>query len=190
MIRRLVVCGFLSEAMELYRHFPKQMYKNVNDNNSVSQIQRLFLASFLDPNTVPPHEVSHLKPDVVKHEATGVMYHGGENSSFIHALVVKALVNLGEEHVCEYVDEPTQLSVDIFIPSRNLVLEVQGPSHYITDLATGETKMRPEDEFKVSVLQARGYRVADLSIHDFGRKNATRNADSFVSNLLAQFPHH
>jgi very-short-patch-repair endonuclease len=101
---------------------------------------------------------------------------------------VSALKRLKEVHVSEYVDEPTQLTVDIYIPDRNLVIEVQGPSHYITDLKTGQTHLRQEDEFKLSVLKKRGYNVELISIHDFGRKNATRNADNMIGDIVNRWP--
>ena len=187
-IRRLVACGFFKEAMELFSHFPPDAYTGMSSGNAVSQIQRLFLSSFLDPVTVPPEHVAFLKPDSVKHELTFSTTR--EQSSYIHTLAVNALVGLNVPHVSELVDEPTQLVVDIYVEQKNLAIEVQGPSHYITDLKTGTLRLRPEDEFKINVLKARGYQVAILSIHDFGRNNATRNAENAIRGLLDQFPDH
>lgn len=187
-IRRLVTCGFFEEAMELFSHFPPTDYLNLTSKNAVSQIQRLFLASFVDPVTVPVEKIAFLKPDGVKHELTFSTFRGGEQSSYIHTLAVTALNGLKVEHISELVDEPTQLVVDIYVPSKNLAIEVQGPSHYITDLKTGERRLRPEDDFKISVLKARGYQVAILSIHDFGRNNATRNAENCIAELLSRYP--
>jgi hypothetical protein len=188
-IRRLVACGFYTDAMELFRQFPREEYEKIlRERNAASQIQRLFFASFLNPEIVLPEEVLFLKPRAGEHETSSLTVSAGEPSSFVHALAVKALKQLGVNHVSEHVDEPTQLMIDIYVPDRNLVIEVQGPSHYITDLASGETKLRPEDKFKIAVLKARGYRVGILSVHEFGRMNATRNAENTVREFLEAFP--
>ena len=190
LIRRLVVCGYLREAMELFRHFPPSAYTSMRDRNAVSQIHRLFVASFIDPETVPPAEVACLKPDAVAHEATSVVYHQEavqQGSSFVHSLLVASLTRLGVEHVSEFEDPKSALVIDVFVPQLNLAIEVQGPSHYITDLASGQRRLRPEDEFKIKALRSLGYQVEQVSVYDFGRNFATRNADAKVTEILNKY---
>jgi hypothetical protein len=192
LIRRLVVCGYFTEAMELFRQFSKTDYLAVKDALSVSQIYRLYLASFLEPSKIDRSEVEFLRRDTllsdvanhVAYDSNGV---NSSNSSYIHGLVVNALRRNQIEHVSEYLEPKTWLPIDIYIPSLNLGIEVQGPSHYITDLETGEPKLRPEDEFKLAVLRSVDVRIETISIHDFGRNHATRNADKFIMDIINRF---
>ena len=186
-IRRLVVCGYLQEAMDLWSHFPPSAFATLTARNELTQIYRLFLASFIDPITVPPTAVACLKRDCVRLESSVSQQHGLAQSSFIHSLVVGALTRLGVDHVSEFVHEETLLVIDVFVPSLNLAIEVQGPSHYITDLATGQTTLRPEDAFKLKVMKAVGLNVELLTVYDFGRNNATRNADAKIAQLLDSY---
>ena len=185
LIRRLVVCGFYVEAMEVFESFPIKSFLNLNKRNSISQIHRLFAASFIAPDIVSPRKVSGLRGLSANIELTSVSAHQVGGSSFIHNLVVNALNRLQVEHVSEYVDEECLLVIDIFVPSLKLAIEVQGPSHYITDLADGSRKLRPEDEFKLAVLSKRGYKIEQLSVFDFGRNHATRNADDRIREIIA-----
>ena len=196
-IRRLVVCGFYSEAMEMFAHFPPGEYTALTDITAISQIHRLFLASFLRPDIVPREAVDMLKRTANDMETTHVVYRseasGTENgqhgigSSFIHNLVVNALNRLKISHVSEYSDPESLLDIDIYVPSLKLAIEVQGPSHFVTDLATGVSRLRPEDEFKLAVMRTRGMHVEQLSVYDFGRHNATRNADAKIRQLVQQY---
>jgi len=193
-IRRLVICGYYSEAIELFNHFtPKQYMDYVSQNpTGRNQIYRLFLSSFLAPEIVPRSAVEFLKTDAVRTESQSQTFYDmtgihGSNSSFIHTLVVNNLNKLGLESVSEYIEPETMLSVDIFVPSLKLGIEVQGPSHFITDLETGETRMRPEDRFKINVLSKVGINMEIVSIHDFGRKNATRNSEQFILSLISKY---
>ena len=183
LIRRLVVCGFFSEAMEVFESFPEKSFLRMNKRNSISQIHRLFAASFIAPDIVCPSKVSGLRQLSAKSELTSVCSYAAA-SSFIHNLVVNALNRLGVDHVSEFVDQESLLMIDIFVPSLQLAIEVQGPSHYLTDLASGSRRLRPEDEFKLSVLRKRGYKVEQLSVFDFGRNHATRNADDRIREIL------
>jgi hypothetical protein len=201
LIRRLVVCGYYAEAYEIFSQFPVEDYVDFLANLDgasgsgfcVSQIYRLYLASILRPDLVPPEKVSPLRTELVRtqtesqtgYDSTGIST--GTQSSFIHTLVVNALGRLGIESVSEYIDPISLLTVDIYVPSLKLGIEVQGPSHYITDLETGETNLRPEDQFKLDVLEKVGIKIEMISIHDFGRLNATRNSDQFVQNIIAKY---
>jgi hypothetical protein len=195
-IRRLVICGYFVEAMELFRHFTKEDYTSFIATNSTArnQIYRLFLASFVAPEIVPRSEVEFLQTDAVRTDTesqtmfdlTGGLS-GASNSSFIHTLVVNSLSKLGYESVSEYFDPETMLSIDIYVPALRLGIEVQGPSHFITDLSSGETRMRPEDRFKIAVLNKVGINMEIVSIHDFGRMNATRNSGQYISNLISKY---
>jgi len=205
LIRRFVVCGYYKEAFELFNQFPMEAYlehlKKPKSSNSVSQIYRLYLASIVAPEIVPRTAVECLRIDAVRANIESqTMYDamGGsrsanaaaaasQNSSFIHTLVVNALGRLGLETVSEYIEPTSLLTVDIYVPSLSLGIEVQGPSHYITDLATGETCLRPEDGFKIKVLEKVGIKIEMVSIHDFGRNNATRNSDEFVCQLIQKY---
>ena len=184
-IRRLVVCGFIQEAMELYSHFPPEEFSAVSSNSEKSQIYRLFLASFVYPEIVPMDRVACLKnlgSRTYDDPTTS-------SSSFLHQLVVDSLNRLNIRHVSEYIHPETLVEIDIFVPSLNLAIEVQGPSHYLTDLHTGERKLRIEDEFKSRVLKAVGINVELLGVYGFGRNNATRNADTKVSELIHKYTH-
>ena len=191
MIRRLVACGYFSEAMELFDHFPQSAYQQVTDPKCVSQIHRLFLASFVKPEIVTPERVRFLREISENVESSTVTYsdeaRAVETSSFIHNLLVTTLSRLGVEVVSEYIDPESLVMIDVFVPSLNLAIEVQGPSHYITDLKTGERRLRIEDEFKLDVIRARGYHLEQVSVYDFGRNNATRNADRAISQVLAKY---
>jgi hypothetical protein len=186
LIRRLVVCGFYAEAMEVFESFPTEKFLEMKKRNSISQIHRLFAASFIAPAIVTPSKVSRLRDLSANVELTSVAAHQSSGSSFIHNLAVNALNRLGVEHVSEFVDTESLLVIDIYVPALKLAIEVQGPSHYILDLADKSRKLRPEDEFKLEVLRARGYKIEQLSVFDFGRNHATRNADERIKEILIQ----
>ena len=183
-IRRLVVCGYPKEAMEVFSHFPKSEFATLSSRNEISQIYRLYLASFLWPEIVDRSAVVCLRRENLLRDEDSLAFKG---SSFIHALVVGALNRLGVEHVSEYIEPETLLMIDIYIPSLNLAIEVQGPSHYIFDLRSGKHVMRPEDSFKGNVLKSVGLHVEELSVHEFGRNSATRNADDKISQILSKY---
>jgi hypothetical protein len=192
-IRRLVICGYFAEAIELFHYFEPKEYADFIATNSTcrNQIYRLFLASFVS-EIVPRSQVEFLQTDAVRSETESQTLYdmsgiNGSTSSFIHTLVVNTLTRLGYESVSEYYEPETMLSIDIYVPSLKLGIEVQGPSHFITDIASGVTRMRPEDRFKIEVLNKVGINMEIVSIHEFGRKNATRNADFYIENLISKY---
>ena len=72
--------------------------------------------------------------------------------------------------------------VDIYIPSENLCLEVQGPQHY--NFAGQPTK---KTAAKTKVLQHLGYRVHNIdALHILNVHNEFRDSDRTVRMLMKQ----
>jgi hypothetical protein len=98
------------------------------------------------------------------------------SSSVLHRQASDAVKKLKYDHVSEYQETVTGYMIDIYIPSINVGIEVQGPTHFVTDIETGASVLRPADIFKHKVLsKVSGMRIVQATPWNFGPKVNTRN---------------
>jgi hypothetical protein len=96
--------------------------------------------------------------------------------STLHRQASEALLKLEIEHVSEFKEETSGYVIDMYIPSTNTAVEVQGPTHFLTDLVTGASVLRPADSFKHDVLRkVAGFRIVQATPWNFGPKVQARN---------------
>ena len=89
-------------------------------------------------------------------------------SSRLHAKVSQILKSAGVAHE----NEKTLLGglvVDICLP--NLVLEIQGPTHYLANLETGQTELKGASHWKEALLAQTGWVVRRVFHEDLKNKS-------------------
>lgn len=71
------------------------------------------------------------------------------------------------------------ISVDCYIPSKNLVIEVQGPSHYSLD---GSLNVRSEKQ--AELIKKLGFKYQVVSYKDWGELKDDDAKKAFIKNLM------
>ena len=59
-------------------------------------------------------------------------------------------------------------SLDLAQPESKLAVEVDGPSHYLKDMSSGEALVNGATRFKTRLLRSFGWTVAHISFLDWG----------------------
>ena len=76
---------------------------------------------------------------------------------------------MGWNHSFEHETEEG-FSLDLAQPDAKLAVEVDGPSHYLTDLSSGEIIINGPTRFKARQLRSFGWTVAHISYLDWDHK--------------------
>lgn len=101
--------------------------------------------------------------------------------SRIHLDVVAVLRSM--DITCKYEYEIKDLNlVDIFIPSKNLIIEVNGPSHYIP----GGYSLRGSTYVKSAVLSKLGFIVGNIHHQDWSELKGLEAKRQFIKNLIKE----
>jgi hypothetical protein len=162
-------------ALALFRSLPLSAWERLAAEAPMnrSQLYHLYLASLVDPQVVlRPTEREFLfsLQDSFSSTTEDML------SSTLHRQASESLQKLRVDHLSEFKEEKTGYVVDMYIPSTKTAVEVQGPTHFLTDLATGASVLRPADTFKHDVLRrVAGFRIVQATPWNFGPKIRTRN---------------
>ena len=71
------------------------------------------------------------------------------------------------------------ISVDCYIPSKNLVIEVQGPSHYSAD---GSLNVKSEKQ--AELIKKLGFKYQVISYKDWDELKDVTAKKAFIKNLM------
>ena len=174
LIWELATNGLVESALKLLRSRPIKHWKDEVDRAPVasSQLYSLYLASLAHRARMEPLEEQFLLTLQSSFSDSSEKI----SSSVLHRQASDALKELKIEHVSEYKEPVSGFVVDMFIPSRNMAIEVQGPSHYLTDLVSGQAVLRPADKLKHRVLQeVANMKVIQITPWNFGPKIRVSN---------------
>lgn len=175
LIWELVTNQLSQSALRVFRSKPLCLWQECGDKDALiqSQLYHMYLASLVDPTLdLTQKEVQFLKSlrDSFS-SATGDM-----SSSTLHKNASEALRKLEYKHISEYKEPISGYLIDTFVPEENAGIEVQGPTHFITDLETGASILRPADAFKHEVLRkVSGMRIVQATPWNFGPKLKQKN---------------
>ena len=162
--------GLFASAVKFFRSNTLDAWKAqaASDPNIASQLYHLYLASLLQKSP----GLSLAESDWLL-SLQGAFSSISENmlSSQLHVQASDALNRLDISHVSEFREPLTGYVIDVFVPSLKLGIEVQGPTHFITDLETGSSILRPADSFKHTLLKKiAGIPILQLTPWNFGRR--------------------
>ena len=171
----MVTNRLFESAFKFFRSKPIGEWRKIASisSSNASQIYHLFLASLvgesLKLNSGELAFLNSLQPAFS--QTTDDM-----SSSVLHRQSSDALRELGLEHVSEYKEPVSGFVIDSFIPSLNIGLEVQGPTHFITHLQSEAVLLRPADRFKHEVLRrVTSMRIVQATPWNFGPKLRKKN---------------
>ena len=74
-------------------------------------------------------------------------------------------------------------SLDLAQPESKLAVEVDGPSHYLTDLSRGESVVNGATRFKSRLLRSFGWTVARISVCDWQHKSEAERRQLVAAKL-------
>lgn len=175
LIWELTTCGLVSSALELFRSRPIDYWTRQIKKEQIgaSQLYHLYLGSLVDDACIlTPNELEYLK----SLRSSFAITTDDMLSSVLHRQASAAVKKLKYEHVSEYQEPVSGYVVDIYIPELNLGIEVQGPTHFVTDIETGASILREPDRFKERVLgKVAGMRIVHATPYNFGPKVKGRN---------------
>jgi len=170
LIWELVTNNLTSSALKLFRNRPLEFWESQirEQPMNASQLYHLYLGCLLEGNCdFTQKEISFLK----SLQSAFSSITEDMSSSVLHRQASDAVRNLKYEHVSEYNEPKTGYVVDIYIPNLGVAVEVQGPTHFLTDVETGAMMLRPPDIFKQNVLRkVGGLRVVHATPFNFGPK--------------------
>jgi hypothetical protein len=168
------VNGLYESALKLFRSRPIAYWKGEVERAPVaaSQLYSLYLVSFGEKEKLSSFELEYL----LSLQSSFADPMDNMSSSILHRQASDALADLNIEHVSEYKEPVSGFVVDMFVPSRNIAIEVQGPSHYLTDLVSGKAVLRPSDKLKHRVLvHVANMQVVQITPWNFGPKIRINN---------------
>ena len=79
------------------------------------------------------------------------------------------LTEIGWNHEFEHVTSEG-ISLDLADPEARRAIEVDGPSHYLKDVATGEYIVNGATRFKSRLLRALGWHITHVPFFDWDHK--------------------
>ena len=74
-------------------------------------------------------------------------------------------------------------SLDIAQPELKLAVEVDGPSHFLKDLSSGENVVNGSTRFKTWQLRSLGWTVAHISYLDWDHKSESERRQLVAAKL-------
>jgi very-short-patch-repair endonuclease len=123
------------------------------------------------------------------HKAHIAIRKAAEHGSALEKAVKSILQNLGcvvQSHVQSLIAN-TELEVDLFLPDLGLVVEVDGPSHFLPIWGADKLlKQQKADSEKTALLQNKGYRV--LRIKNL-KSNISQKRLRTASKMLEVYLH-
>ena len=80
------------------------------------------------------------------------------------------LTQMGWNHEFEH-ETAEGISLDLANPETKSGIEVDGPSHYLKDVATGEDVVNGSTQFKSRLLRALGWQITRIPFFDWENKS-------------------
>ena len=92
------------------------------------------------------------------------------------------LRQMGWNHSFEH-ETAEGFSLDLAQPDLKLAVEVNGPSHYLKDLSSGENVVNGATRFKKRQLRSFGWTVARISFLDWDHKSESERRKLVAAKL-------
>ena len=92
------------------------------------------------------------------------------------------LTEMGWNHEFEHVT-PEGISLDLADPETKRAIEVDGPSHYLKDVATGEYVVNGSTQFKSRLLRARGWQITHVPFYAWHDKSVPQRRQLLREHL-------
>ena len=80
------------------------------------------------------------------------------------------LTEMGWIHNFEY-ETAEGLSLDLADPETRKAIEVDGPSHYLRDVTSGEYVVNGPTQFKTRLLEAHGWKIAHIPFFEWNERS-------------------
>ena len=74
--------------------------------------------------------------------------------------------------------------VDVYVPKKNMIIEVDGPSHYYGSSMV----LNAKSKFKRNHLKALGFAVISLSHRDINKHKRDGDLEAWVCKKLSKYP--
>ena len=185
LIWELVSNNMFGLAVKIFRSKSLQVLAKdlAQDNTIKSQLYYMYLASLIEPSLLTTSERNFL----ITLQPFFSITADDMFSSGLHRQASRALHALEIDHVSEYKEPITGYIVDMYIQSKNIGIEVQGPFHFVTDIETGKPKLRAPDLFKHKILNSvTGMKIIQVTPWNFGPKLKGDNK-VHMSRILAKY---
>jgi very-short-patch-repair endonuclease/precorrin-6B methylase 2 len=177
----LATSGVSPDAM-LVRTTLGEISADVNSEHT-RQLHQFFLFNSLSPH---PADVS-LLADFAAHCKAAFVAHSSSSASpsALQKDVARALRKLVDEEVLEeQVLEDSGYSVDMRLVGTRVIVEVDGPSHYL-QREGNERVMDGSTKFKVRTLRQLGWTVLQVPYFEWNPLKTQKDQAEFLSALLA-----
>ena len=92
------------------------------------------------------------------------------------------LKQMGWVHALEH-ETAEGFSLDLAQPESKLAIEVDGPSHYLKDLSSGENVVNGTTRFKRRQLRSLGWTVAHVSFLDWDHESQSERRQLVAAKL-------
>jgi len=89
---------------------------------------------------------------------------------------------MGWVHIFEH-ETAEGFSLDFAQPESKLAVEVDGPSHYLKDVLSGENVVNGATRFKTRQLHSLGWTVAHISFLDWSNKSESERRQLVAAKL-------
>ena len=89
---------------------------------------------------------------------------------------------MGWDHSYEH-ETAEGFSLDLAQPESKLAVEVDGPSHYLKDVSSGENVVDDATRFKTRQLRTFGWTVAHISFLDWNHKSESERRKLVAAKL-------
>ena len=104
-------------------------------------------------------------------------------SSFQHE-VSAMLTEMGWSHSFEHVTQEG-ISLDLADPEAKRAIEVDGPSHYLKDVKSGDYIVNGATKFKSRLLRALGWQITHVPFFDWNHKTRSERREVLKTHLAA-----
>lgn len=187
-----------------YEPFFQRIEKMYHENPSgftmegFSQLHQVYNQLQLDATTSAPNPNNIIPNKIISDSFAKIIFEQvfknnltETKSSKLHMTVSKALENIGIQHENEYMDRERTLGyiVDIYIPSTNMVIEVDGPSHYykFSNFSSSPDVINARTRFKRKQIEKLGFKVVNLRYKNINKQHRDGTLESWLSKGLTKY---